>query len=1113
MDKKNDPPALIPNNLAAPKRRKRLDVKIALLGAVSVLITAAALVIIAEWQSGQYNQLAQREVSLLIDADLDHITQGIYNLVRTENEAVQAQINYNLNVARHVLVGAGDVHLSKDIINWTAVNQFSGRADEISLPKFLVGNTWLEKNTNLAMETPIVDVVTRLVGETATIFQRINEQGDMLRVATTVKAATGQRATGTYIPAVNPDNTANPVIAAILKGETYHGRAYVVNDWYLTAYEPIYDRNGILLGMLNVGIKQEMAENRVRQAILKTKVGKTGYVYVLAGGGKNRGQYIISNKGERDGENVWNNRDSDGRYVIQEIINKAIVLEPEGMTTVRYRWQNPGEKKPRLKIARLTYYEPWDWVIGTSVYEDELNAYRSLLIDGRRAMSQAMVSAGLAITLLVGFAGFIIAWTITRPVRRMTKGVKKIIGGDLNQTVQVSSQDEIGVLAQTFNLMARKLLHSIQELKENEGKYRDIFENALEGLFRVTLDGRFLNANPALARILGYASAEELVTAVTDLKQQLYVSPQDRDKMLRVLQTRGSIVGWEFQCRKKDENIIWVSISALLVKDAGGNPIHIDGFLMDINARKHAEAALAESMNYLDEIINAVADPIFVKDRQHVWVLVNDAMCTFSGHSREALLGKTDYDCFPKEEADIFWKKDEQVFNSGKESINEEMVTDAYGVVHTIVTRKTLYIDKNGQSLIVGIIRDITNQKRTEEEKNVLEMRLTQAQKMEAIGTLAGGIAHDFNNILSAIIGYGELVREDLSKGSETLGYVDEIIRAGNRARELVKQILTFSRMTETEYSPIAIRSIIKESMGMLRSVIPSTIKIVQNFSVPGLVMSDPTQINQILMNLCTNAVHAMDETGGTLGIFLNEVVLDDPEQIKKLGIEPGHYMALTISDTGTGIPTEIKERMFEPYFTTKEAGRGTGLGLSVLHGIVKSHNGAITCDSTLGQGTTFVVYLPKLPSSQEMGIAPLELPALGGNERILFVDDEYILTVMATKMLSSKGYKVVSETSSSDALALFKKNSQAFDLVITDMTMPGMTGDRMAQEMLAVRPNLPIILCTGYNEHITEEKAKSIGIRDFIFKPLNMHAMTKAIRNIFDGGDGGCADEGRNCQ
>jgi PAS domain S-box-containing protein len=689
----------------------RLSAKIALMGASSVLLTAVALVLLSVWQSGRYNQLAQNEVDLLIEADLNHITQGVYNLVRTENEAVQLQVDSSLNVARHLLTDAGKVGLSSDLVVWTAVNQFTRETRQINIPKLLFGGKWLGQNGDPAIATPVVDTVTRLVGETTTIFQRMNAQGDMLRVATTVLTEDHRRAIGSYIPAVNPDGGENPVVAAVLKGEAYHGRAYVVNAWYLTSYEPILDAAGTVAGMLYVGVKQEVVASRVRAAILQHNVGKTGYVYVLGGRGEDRGRYVISNKGERDGEDIWSTRDSDGHYVIREIIGKATDLRPGEMTTVRYRWQNPGEPEPRWKIARLAYYAPWDWVIGTSVYEDELQTYRGVLSGGRTQMVRIMGLAGLVITVLIGLIGLLVAWSITRPVRRMTEVAEKITGGDFNQIVPVVSHDEIGILARTFNLMSGELNRFMEVLKSSEEKYRGIFENALEGLYQSTLDGRFISANPALASILGYSSPEELLAGVTDIRRQLYVNPEDRDRLLEAVLHQGKTFGFEVQYYRRDGSKIWVSISARLRYDEQGNPTVIEGFLSDINTRKQAEEALAESRNYLDEIINAIGEPLFVKDHQHRWVLVNNALCAFMGRSRKELLGKTDYDYFPKNEADVFWAKDEFVFTSGQVSINEETFTDAWGVVHSIETKKTLYVDKTAEKFIVGIIRDLTEQK------------------------------------------------------------------------------------------------------------------------------------------------------------------------------------------------------------------------------------------------------------------------------------------------------------------------------------------------------------------------------------------------------------------
>lgn len=956
------------------KMKTRLDIKLALMGASCVFITAVALVILAVWQSGQYNALAQNEVDGLINTDLDHIARSVYNLVQAENEAVQLQVDDDLNVARHLLKTAGEVRLSKDTVGWTAVNQFTGASIDVRLPKLLINNTWLGKNTELSVKTPVVDDVTRLVGETATIFQRMNDRGDMLRVATTVQTTSNKRAIGTYIPAVNPDGSNNPVVSAILQDKPYHGRAYVVNAWYLTAYEPLKDSAGNLVGMLYVGIKQKAVEARVRQAILQTQIGKTGYVYVLEGGGQNRGRYIISYKGERDGENIWSIRDSDGRYIAQDIIKEAKTLQKNEMFTMRYRWKNQGEKEARWKIVRITYYAPWDWVIGAGAYEDELQTYRTLLEDGRIRMIRAMGLAGILITALVGLIGILLTWRITRPVRQMTRVAEKIIAGDMNQVVDEMSHDEIGVLAHTFNLMTDQINQSMENLRKSEEKYREIFENALEGLFQISMEGRFLSVNPAMAHILGYDSAEELVERMTDIKNELLVDAKASDKLNAIMADQGDVSGFELQIYRKDRVKIWVATSARLVHDDTGNPDYIEGFVTDISRRKKAE-----------------------------------------------------------------------------------------------------------------------------EEKLQLESRLTQAQKMESIGTLAGGIAHDFNNILSAIIGFTELAVMDIDQKEKVLKALKQVHKAGIRAKELVKQILTFSRMTETEYAPIALKYIISDSLKMLRSVIPSTIEIKSTLSVDGLVMSDATQIHQIMMNLCTNAVHAMDEKGGILDIRLQDVSIDTMKDSKDLDLAPGPYVLLSIRDTGAGIPPDVMDRIFEPYFTTKKPGRGTGLGLSVIHGIVKSHSGAIKCKSILQKGTTFDVYLPRIETDQTPLEPPEQTPFPTGHERILFVDDEKELANLAVDILERMGFHVIAKTSSVEALSLFRDNPDEFDLVITDMTMPGVTGDRLAMEMIRIRQDIPIILCTGYNEHFSEQNARKIGIKEFIMKPLDIRTLAETIRKTLD--------------
>lgn len=590
-------------------RNRGLNFKFSLLGIGSVLITAGVLVTMAVWESGQYNALAQKEVDELIDADLDHITQGVYNLVQTENEAVQQQINYNLNVARYILTKAGPISFSSNTIPWNVTNQFTNEIAEIKIPQVFLNGRWLEPNTDPNVKTPIVDEIADLIGETATIFQRMNERGDMLRVATTIRDSKNQRAIATYIPAIDPDGTPNPVVDAILRGEPYQGRAYVVNDWYLTAYEPIRIADGSIVGMLYVGVLQKHVEARVRQAILNTNVGKTGYVYILGGKGEHQGHYIISNRGERDGEDIWENVDSDGRFIIQDIVKIATSLQAGEMATYRYRWQNPGEPSPRWKTARLAYYEPWDWVIGTSVYDDELQAYSAVLTDGRKRMTWNMILAGLSIAAIVSLMGVFLSFSIVRPIRQLKAAVETIIQGNLDRTVKIDSHDEIGALAQTFNQMTARLKQTLQSLRDGEEKYRRIFENAVEGLFQTSLEGQILNASPAMARMLAYDSPSDMIQSITNIQQQLYVRPEERDEILASLMQNGSIYGKEIRFYRKDKQPLWVSFSASVIRDETDKPLFIQGFIIDITDRKNLEEQLLQSqkMEALGRLAGGIA--------------------------------------------------------------------------------------------------------------------------------------------------------------------------------------------------------------------------------------------------------------------------------------------------------------------------------------------------------------------------------------------------------------------------------------------------------------------------------------------------------------------------
>ncbi len=402
---------------------------------------------------------------------------------------------------------------------------------------------------------------------------------------------------------------------------------------------------------------------------------------------------------------------------------------------------------------------------------------------------------------------------------------------------------------------------------------------------------------------------------------------------------------------------------------------------------------------------------------------------------------------------------------------------------------KPRQIEYQGRPATMVLMRDIT-------ERRQLENQLRQAHKMEAIGRLAGGIAHDFNNILLAILGYSEMVRDDLPEGSLSRDNVEQVLKAGHRAKDLVQQILAFSRQHEQEPQRIELGPIVKETVKLLRALLPTTIEIAHELDPAcGQVFADPTQIHQVLMNLCTNAGHAMRDTGGTLEVRLDTFQIDTTPSPYK-GIPPGTYVRLTVRDTGCGMTPAVMERIFDPFFTTKPIGEGTGMGLAVVHGIVDSYGGTVHVTSVPGQGTTFEVLLP-----QQEPVAEIQEPDTDGlpegTERILLVDDEADLVHLGKQMLERLGYTVVACTQSVEALELFRRQPDAFDLVITDQTMPQMTGEELTRHLLWLRPELPVILITGYSQTLSPEQAKALGIRAYVMKPMVTQEFARVIRQV----------------
>ncbi len=402
--------------------------------------------------------------------------------------------------------------------------------------------------------------------------------------------------------------------------------------------------------------------------------------------------------------------------------------------------------------------------------------------------------------------------------------------------------------------------------------------------------------------------------------------------------------------------------------------------------------------------------------------------------------------------------------------------------------------------MVGQIINNALQRKKDEIDKQRLETQLQQAQKIEAIGTLAGGIAHDFNNILFGALGFSEMAEADVEKGTRAYTCLKQIKISLERAADLVKQILTFSRQTENERKPLLLQPVIKEALKLLRGSLPSTIEIRQNVNSDcGPVSAGPTQIHQIIMNLATNACHAMREQKGIIDVSLDSVEVGDEKAVMDIDIEPGIYAHLSVSDNGHGMDAETQERIFEPYFTTKRLGEGTGLGLATVHGIVKNNDGAIHIYSEPGKGTAFHIFFPFCALGEEKLEKSKLNEELRGSERLLFVDDEEQITLFAKMAFEDLGYDVHSHTNSLEALEAFLADPYSFDIVVTDQTMPNLTGGELAKEMLEIRPDLPIILCTGFSEILSKEKARKLGICEYISKPILTNELARAIRRSLD--------------
>lgn len=662
------------------------------------------------------------------------------------------------------------------------------------------------------------------------------------------------------------------------------------------------------------------------------------------------------------------------------------------------------------------------------------------------------------------------------------------------------------------------------ELDAARERYLDLYELAPVGYLTVNEKGMILEANITAATLLDVARG---VMVKHPFSQ--FILKEDQDIYYRhrkQLFETGTPHTCELRMLKKDGAVIWVRLEAIAALESDGISVcrvvmsdmterkqidEVQTFLLQCGRQHSGDNFFKSLAHYLGETLRT--DFVCIDRLTDDYLSAQTVAIYFDGHFEDNVaytlkdtpcgdvVGKM-ICCFPRGVRHLY----------PNDVVLQEMKAEGYvgttiwsnegkpiGLI-ALIWRKPLTNSNLAEAILKLVAVRVAGELErivAEQEKAKLQAQLVQAQKMEAIGTLAGGIAHDFNNVLWAIMGFTELTLNALKRDTKEYHNLQQVLTASERAKDLIKQILAFSRKTDQEKKSLELSLIVKEAVNLLRATIPTTIEIKQEISSSqAMVLADHSQMHQVMMNLCTNAAYAMYETGGILAIKLEEKYLDKKDLLKYADLNQGPYVVLTVSDTGHGIAPELLDRIFDPFFTTKEVGKGTGMGLAVVYGIVKSHGGGITVTSQLGIGTSFTILLPKIIVPDVSVVVP-PAPIPYGSASILVIDDEIMLVDLIKDMLESLGYEVVAINSSLEALKMFQTQPKKFDLVITDQTMPHMTGMQLSQELRYMRPDIPVILCTGYSETVSQEKATAFGINALLMKPIVFRSLAETVQKI----------------
>ncbi len=632
----------------------------------------------------------------------------------------------------------------------------------------------------------------------------------------------------------------------------------------------------------------------------------------------------------------------------------------------------------------------------------------------------------------------------------------------------------------------------------NEDRFRSFIENAGVGIYRSTPNGRIVMANRALIGIMGYNSLEEL--KARNLENEGYEPSYPRQQFKERIERTGRLIGWEAAWKRRDGTTIHVRESANVIRGADGSIQYYDGIIEDISERKQAEKALLESEERFRHLTAAAFEGIMISEDGRIKD-VNDQALRLLGYERSEVIGREIVEFVSPETREFVA---ENIRTQCESAYKHQMVRKDGSLFDAEAQAKRMQAGE--RSLTITAIRDISDRLQNEQKQKYLEEQLRQMQKMEALGTLAGGIAHDFNNILTGILGNVQLAEMDLEAGHPALPSLEASAQACRRARDLVARILSFSRLEHDNRTPGPLGPTVLEAVALLRVGLPGNIEVRTEVddACPS-VMFDSSQIHQVILNLGTNSIHALKEHGGTVAVELRSVEPSVALMVRHPQVTRSHTVRLTLRDNGCGMSPSVLKRVFEPFYTTKANGKGTGLGLAMVHAIVTAHQGAIVIDSAPGSGTAFNLYFPGAGDAapgaapQARALHPGDLSSFGNGRKILLVDDQETVRHTGSELLRRLGFSPMAFERPADALAAFGAAPSEIAAVISDLTMPEMTGLELAQQIIAIRPDTPVIIASGYLPSETEQKARALGVRCVVSKPFELRELTVRIRAVLD--------------